>query len=131
WAVEIVERLHRRPGINMTAITGNIVTPPKANVISVWSRDLDGITLARRLEFVGRYTRKALSLLGSSHYDVFHHILPFMVHSTFDPVALTLPQNMPFVLGPVQGSLGVDTSDELGVQDRNFETVPEPPKGDR
>src|SRR5438874_946314 len=119
WTVELVNNLSQI-GLCVSAITGVQVDQSPADVRGVWERH-PTISTARRLEFLARYTAKGAQLIQNHPVDVLHHFLPFALGTTFNPLALLAPPDLPFVLGPVQTALEVDTSDERGVADRVFD----------
>jgi glycosyltransferase involved in cell wall biosynthesis len=125
WAVELVQRIAAR-GHRVHAITGqsSIEGNERLRIDEVGSLGQD-LSLARRLGFVLRYSSAGFREVRGDDVDVLHHILPFSIGGTFNPLALLGRKDLPFVLGPVQVldviDPSLDNSDELGVEARVFD----------
>jgi len=125
WPVGLMRACVEAGDTEFVAISGQIgpgVTIPGVRTISL------GLELSTRESvvgtawFVARYTRIALQVIRAWRPDVIHHLLPFRVGATFNPIILG-QRSATTVIGPVQASHRVFLGDEVGVSSGNYGAV--------
>ncbi|HUP68532.1 MAG TPA: glycosyltransferase family 4 protein [Acidimicrobiales bacterium] len=123
WAAELVREI-AAAGHDVIALAGKSTVASHASltVRPLWTRNSPAL-LRHRLEFLARYTAAGIGPVRRGSIDVLHHMLPFALGWTFNPLALCAPSSLPFVVGPVQTLHGGDLTDE-GPESRIFETSP-------
>jgi glycosyltransferase involved in cell wall biosynthesis len=57
------------------------------------------------------YTFRGLKLIKEQHYSVIHHVFPFRIGRTFNPLFLLTGQNVKKIIGPVMLSVNFENKD--------------------
>ncbi|TAM77168.1 glycosyltransferase family 1 protein [bacterium] len=105
WAHEIVRTVALLSS-QVVAVTGYVIAgdlPENVRVVSVGGKRGDNfLSAAIAARFVARYSVAAIREFWMMKPDIVHHVLPFGLGQTFNPLLLFLGDR-PFVVGPVQG----------------------------
>lgn len=124
WPVGLMRACVEAGDTEFVAISGQIgpgVTIPGTRTISLDLELSSRESVVGTAWFVARYTRIALQVIRAWRPDVIHHLLPFRVGATFNPIILGR-RSATTVIGPVQASHRVFLGDEVGVSSGNYGT---------
>ena len=122
WPVGLMRACVEAGDTEFVAISGQIgsgLTIPGVRTISLGFELSSRERVVGTAWFVAQYTKVALQVIRSWRPDVIHHLLPFRVGATFNPIILGSRRTMS-VLGPVQSSHRVALGDEQGVSSGNY-----------
>ena len=122
WPVGLMRACVASGDAEFVAIAGQIgsgLTIPGTRMISLGFELSSRERVVGTAWFVAQYTRLALQVIRSWRPDVIHHLLPFRVGATFNPIILGSRGAMS-VIGPVQASHRVFLGDEVGVSGGNY-----------
>jgi len=125
WPVGLMRACVEASDTEFVAISGQIgpgVTIPGTRTISLGFELSTRESVVGTAWFVARYTRIALQVIRAWRPDVIHHLLPFRVGATFNPIILG-QRSATTVIGPVQASHRVFLGDEVGVSSGNYGAV--------
>lgn len=117
WPVGLMRACSALGNIEITAVAGAVgpgVSVPGVRIVAIGAKlsDREGtIGLAR---FVLGYTKAAIAIARTWRPEVVHHLLPFRVGATFNPLILA-GRGARTVVGPVQPSHTLALDDEAGV----------------
>jgi len=107
WAYKIFNKIKAREFINTQGIVFEIIG--KNNTDKLIYRGVTDkqyfyslVDVARFLFF---YTRKGLFFGREKKIDILHHILPFSINNTFNPLFFLWGSKIKKVIGPIQASL--------------------------
>ena len=125
WPVGLMKACVAAGECEFVAIAGDVgpgVTIPGTRMMSLGLKLSSRDSVVGTALFIAQYTRAALQVINSWRPDVIHHLLPFRVGATFNPIILG-PRRATSVIGPVQASHRVFLGDEVGVSSGNYGTV--------
>jgi glycosyltransferase involved in cell wall biosynthesis len=125
WPVGLMRACAAAGDAEFVAIAGQIgsgLTIPGTRTISLGFELSSRERVVGTAWFVAQYTKVALQVIRSWRPDVIHHLLPFRVGATFNPIILGQRSAMT-VIGPVQASHRVFLGDEVGVSSGNYGAV--------
>ena len=124
WPVGLMRACVEAGDTEFVAISGQIgsgLTIPGVRTISLGFELSSRERVVGTAWFVAQYTKVALQVIRSWRPDVIHHLLPFRVGATFNPIILG-QRSATTVIGPVQASHRVFLGDEVGVSSGNYGT---------
>ena len=122
WPVGLMQACVAEGETEFVAIAGHIgpsLTISGARTMSLGLKLSSRESVVGTAWFVAQYTRVALQVIRSWRPDVIHHLLPFRVGATFNPIILG-PRREKSVIGPVQATHSVFLGDEAGVSSGNY-----------
>lgn len=125
WPVGLMRACVAAGDTEFVAIAGQIgsgLTVPGTQMISLGFELSSRENVVGTAWFVTQYTRVALQVIRSWRPDVIHHLLPFRVGATFNPIIMG-QRSATTVIGPVQASHRVFLGDEEGVSSGNYGAV--------
>lgn len=125
WPVGLMRACVALGDAEFVAIAGQIgsgLTVPGTRMISLGFELSSRENVVGTAWFVAQYTRLALQVIRSWRPDVIHHLLPFRVGATFNPIILG-QRSGATVIGPVQATHRVFLGDEEGVASGNYGAV--------
>ena len=106
WVHELVRHIAPHCA-GITAITGDVVKgslPANVRVLRAGLRPGQNLlTAVAAAQFTLRYGKLALAEFRRNPYDLVHHVLPFALGQTINPLVPFLGRT-PLIIGPVQGA---------------------------
>jgi glycosyltransferase involved in cell wall biosynthesis len=117
WPVGLMRACAALGDIEITAVAGTVgpgVSVPGVRVVTIGTKLSDRENIIGLARFVVGYTKAATGITRTWHPHVVHHLLPFRIGATFNPLILA-GRGARSVVGPVQPSHTVALDDEAGV----------------
>ncbi len=126
WPVGLMGACAALGDVEFTAVAGAVgvgVSIPGTRVVTLGTSLPDRESAVGLVSFVFSYTRVAVEIMRKWRPDVVHHLLPFRVGATFNPVILAV-RGRRTIVGPVQSSHAVALDDEAGVSRGDYAFQP-------
>jgi glycosyltransferase involved in cell wall biosynthesis len=126
WPVGLMRACAALRDIEVTAVAGTVgpgVSVPGVRIVPIGTKLSDRENAIGLARFVVGYTKAAIAITRTWRPDVVHHLLPFRVGATFNPLILA-GCGVRTVVGPVQPSHTVALDDEAGVSRGDYATRP-------
>jgi glycosyltransferase involved in cell wall biosynthesis len=117
WPLGLMRACSTLCSVEITAVAGAVgpgVSVPGVRIVALGTKLSDRETITGLARFVLSYTKAAIAVTRTWRPDVVHHLLPFRIGATFNPLILA-GRGARTVVGPVQPSHTVALDDEAGV----------------